>query len=132
MAKARQVKQLSFSLPNKIGLLAEVAAALSKAKINIEAICAYERGYGFFMMITSNHAKAKKVITKMGTVAHEEDVIAVEVPNKVGQLEKVSKTIADSGIDILFVYGSPGKGRTGTLVLKTANDKKALTLVRKI
>jgi hypothetical protein len=131
MAKARQVKQLSFSLPNKIGLLAEVAAALAKAKVNIEAICAYERGYGFFMMITDRHATAKKVITRMGTVAHEEDVIAVEVPNKVGQLEKISKTIAEAGIDILFVYGSPGKGRTGTLVLKTLNDKKALKVIRK-
>lgn len=131
MAKARKVKQLSFSLPNKIGLLAEVAAALAKAKINIEAICAYERGYGFFMMITNRHAKAKKVITRLGTVVHEEDVIAVEVPNKVGQLEKISKIIADAGIDILFVYGSPGKGRTGTLVLKTLNDSKALKLIRK-
>ena len=132
MAKARQVKQLSFSLPNRIGLLAEVATTLAKSKVNIEAICAYERGYGFFMMIADKHATAKKVITKMGTVVHEEDVIAVEVPNKVGQLEKISKTIADAGIDILFVYGSPGKGRMGTLVLKTANDKKAMKLVRKI
>ena len=99
MAKARKVKQLSFSLPNKIGLLAEVAAALAKAKINIEAICAYERGYGFFMMTTNRHAKAKKVITRLGTVVHEEDVIAVEVPNRVGQLEKISKIIADAGSD---------------------------------
>ncbi len=129
MAKAQIVKQLSFSLPNKIGLDRVVAGALSAAKINIEAICAYERGYGFFMMITDQHAKAKKVIAQMGTVVHEEDVIAVEVPNKVGQLEKVSKTIADAGIDILFVYASPGKGRTGTLVLKTLNDRKALKLI---
>ena len=131
MAKARHVKQLSFSLPNKIGLLAEVTAALAKAKINIEAICAYERGYGFFMMITNSIAKAKKVLAKMGAVVHEEDVITVEVPNKVGQLEKISKAVADAGIDIMFVYGSPGKGRTATLVLKTANDKKALKLVSK-
>ncbi len=84
------------------------------------------------MMITNSHAKAKRVIAKMGTVVHEEDVIAVEVPNKVGQLENISKTVAGAGIDILFVYGSPGKGRTGTLVLKTLNDKKALALIRKI
>ncbi len=130
MAKARKVKQLSFSLPNKIGLLAEVTGAVAAANVNIEAICAYERGYGFFMMVTDNHAKAKKVITKMEGVVHLEDVIALELPNKVGELENVTKKIAAAGIDILFVYGSPGDGKKGTMVLKTANDGKALRLLK--
>lgn len=131
MAKARKVKQLSFSLPNKIGLLAEVTGAIAAVKVNIEAICAYERGYGFFMMVTDNHTKAKKVITKMEGVVHLEDVIALEMPNKVGELEKVTKKIAAAGIDILFVYGSPGDGNKSTMVLKTANDGKALKLLKK-
>ncbi len=130
MAKARKVKQLSFSLPNKIGLLAEVTGAIAAVNVNIEAICAYERGYGFFMMVTDNHAKAKKVITKMEGDVHLEDVIALELPNKVGELENVTKKIAAAGIDILFVYGSPGDGKKGTMVLKTANDGKALRLLK--
>ena len=44
MGKAIKAKQLSFSLPSKIGLLAEVSALITAAKINIEAICAYEMG----------------------------------------------------------------------------------------
>jgi len=60
MAKAMKSKQFTFSLPNRIGLLSEVATALADAKVNIEAICAYERGYGFFMMIADDPAKAKK------------------------------------------------------------------------
>jgi hypothetical protein len=131
MAKARKVKQLSFSLPNKIGLLAEVTGAIAAVNVNIEAICAYERGYGFFMMVTDNHTKAKNVITKMEGVVHLEDVIAVELPNKVGQLEKMTKKIAKAGIDTLFVYGSPGDGRKGVLILKTANDSKALRLLNR-
>jgi hypothetical protein len=131
MAKARKVKQLSFSLPNKIGLLAEVTGALAAVDVNIEAICAYERGYGFFMMVTDNHTKAKNVITKMEGVVHLEDVIAVELPNKVGQLEKVAKKIAEAGIDTLFVYGSPGDGKNGVMVLKTANDRKAMRLLNR-
>lgn len=131
MAKAVKSKQLIFSLPNKIGLLAEVATALAAAKVNIEAICAYERGYGYFMMVTDNNAKAKKVISKMGAEVHIEDVMALEVPNRVGQLEKVSKKIADAGIDIHFIYGSPGKGKTAVLVLKTGDDKKTMKLINK-
>ena len=131
MAKARKVKQLSFSLHNKIGLLAEVTGAIAAANVNIEAICAYERGYGFFMMVTDNHTKAKNVITKMEGVVHLEEVLAVEVPNKVGQLEKITKKIAKAGIDTLFVYGSPGDGKAGILVLKTANDRKVMRLLNR-
>jgi len=131
MAKAAKSKQLTFSLPNKIGLLADVATALAAAEVNIQAICAYERGYGFFMMVADNHAKAKKVISKMGGNIHVEDVILLELPNKVGQLEKVTKKIAEAGINILFVYGSSGKGKTATVVLKTVNDRKALKLIVK-
>ena len=35
MAIAAKAKQLSFEMPNKVGLVAEISAALSKAKINI-------------------------------------------------------------------------------------------------
>jgi hypothetical protein len=129
MAKAVKSKQLIFSLPNKVGLLSEVASAIAAANVNIEAVCAYERGYGYFMMVTDNNTKAKKVLSKMGAEVHVEDVLSVEVPNKVGQLEKVAKKIAEAGIDIHFVYGSPGKGKTATLVLKTANDRKTAKVI---
>ena len=129
MAKARKVKQLSFSLPNKIGLLAEVTGALAKAGVNIEAICAYERGYGFFMMVTDSPAKARKVIAKMEGMVHLEEVIAVDMPNRVGQLEKVTSAVAQAGIDIHFVYGSPGDGKKGVMVLKTSNDRKVLKIL---
>jgi hypothetical protein len=126
MANAVRLKQLSFTLPDKIGLLAEVTAFVTAAKINIEAICAYGMGdEGYFMIITDNNTKAKKVIANMGAEVRTEDVIAVEVPNKMGQLQQAAKKISDAGIDISYIYGSPVKQKM-TLIIKTANDKKAL------
>jgi len=125
MTKAMKLKQLSFSLPDKIGLLAELTAFITAAKINIEAICAYGMGEeGYFMIITDNNTKAKKVISQMGAEVKVEDVIAVEVPNKVGQLQQVAKKISDAGVDISYIYGSPVKQRM-TIICKTADDKKA-------
>ena len=126
MTKAMKLKQLSFTLPDRIGLLSEVAAFITAAKINIEAICAYGMGEeGRFMIITDNNAKAKKVLSQMGAEVNSEDVIAVEVPNKIGQLQQTARKISDAGIDIAYVYGSPVKNKM-TLIFKTANDKKAL------
>ena len=131
MANAVKLKQLSFTLPDKIGLLSEVTAFITAAKINIEAICAYGMGdEGYFMIITDNNAKAKKVIANMGAEVKTEDVIAVEVPNKMGQLQQVAKKISDAGIDISYIYGSPVKQKM-TLIFKTTDDKKALKALAK-
>jgi hypothetical protein len=131
MTKAMKLKQLSFSLPDKIGLLAELTAFITAAKINIEAICAYGMGdEGYFMLITDNNTKAKKVLSSMGAEVKTEDVIAVEVPNKVGQLQQIAKKISDAGIDVSYIYGSPVKQRM-TIICKTANDKKAFKALAK-
>lgn len=131
MGKAVKAKQIRFSLPSKIGLLSEVSSLITAGKINIEAICAYEMSeQGFFMLLTDNHAKTKKILSHMGAEVSLDDIITVELPNKVGELRKVAKKISDAGIDINFIYGSPVKGKM-TLILKTANDKKALTVLNK-
>jgi hypothetical protein len=132
MAKASKVKQLFFSLPNNVGLLMEITEALAKAKINVEAICAYawEELNASFMVVTDNNTKAKNVLSRMGAKVELEDVIALEVPNKVGELHKATKKIAFAGIDIYYLYGSPAKGKM-TLIMKTENDKKALKALAK-
>jgi hypothetical protein len=130
MAKAMRIKQLSFSLPNRIGLLSELSSFLTAAKINIEAICAYGMGdEGHFMIVTDNNAKAKKVIAQMGAEVKVEEVIAAEMANKVGQLRQAAKQISDAGVDIHYVYGSPVKKKM-TVIFKTADNKKALKALK--
>ncbi|HOD35900.1 MAG TPA: ACT domain-containing protein [Syntrophales bacterium] len=131
MAIAKRAKQLTFTLPNRVGLLAEVTSFIATAKINIEAICAYGRGEeGVFMIVTDHNAKARKILTHMGAEVKTEDVIIVEVPNKPGQLHAASKKIAAAVVDIAYVYASPSKGKM-SLVFKTDNTPKALKAMRK-
>jgi hypothetical protein len=131
MAKAKKIIQLSFSLPNRIGLLSELSSFLTAAKVNIEAICAYGMGdEGYFMIVTDNNAKAKKVISQMGAEVKVEEVIAVEMPNRVGQMRQAAKQISDAGVDIHYVYGSPVRGKM-TVIFKTADDKRALKALNK-
>jgi hypothetical protein len=111
-------------------LLAEVTGAIAAVNVNIEAICSTERGYGFFMMVTDNHTKAKNVITKMEGAVHLEEMLTLELPNKVGQLEKVTKKIAKAGIDILLIYGSPGDGKKESWFLRRRITGKSMTFAK--
>jgi hypothetical protein len=132
MAKAKKSKQLSFEMPNKVGLLAAVSSAVADAKVNITAICAYGMGKkAYFMILTESSAKVKKVLGSLKTKVEEEDVVTVELPNKPGELGKVAKKIADAGVDILYLYGTAGTGKTSICVFKTANDNTAIKAINK-
>ena len=132
MAKAIITKQLSFGMPDKTGLLSEVTAAVQAAKANMRSICAYAMdGRAFFMLITDSNAKAKKAISKLGAKVKKEDVVAVEMPNRVGQLDKVSKKLADAGIDIYYIFGTASTGKTATFVFSSSDNKKLIKVVNK-
>ena len=132
MAKARKVKEISFTMSNKVGLLSEVTAAITGAKVNITAICAYAmENSATFMLTTDSNAKAKKALIAIGITIEEQDVVAAEVPDKPGELQKVAKRIADAGIDIEYMYATAGKGKTATCVFKTTDDSKTVKAINK-
>ena len=132
MAKAKKSKQLSFALSNRVGLLSKVSQAIADAKINMHAICAYGMGkQAYFMVVTEKNAQAKKALGKLKKNIAEEDVIAVEMPNRAGALQKVAQKIADAGIDIIYMYGTAGTGKSSMCIFKTVDDKKAMRVINK-
>jgi len=131
MAKARKVKEISFTMPNKVGLLLEVTTAIAGAKVNINAICAYAmENSAYFMLTTSSNAKAKKVLAPFGVGIEEKDMVEVELSNKPGELQKIAKRIADAGIDIEYTYATGG-GSKETCIFKTADDSKTIKVINK-
>ncbi len=132
MAKAKKLKQLSFTIPNRTGLLSEVTTAIVDAKVNVNTICAYElENNAYFMLTVDSNAKAKKALAQLGIKTKEDDVVAVGMPNKVGVLQKVAKKIADAGININCIYGTTGTGRSSTCVFKTSDNKKVIGMINK-
>ena len=133
MAKAKKVKQLSFMMRDRAGLLSEITTTLASAKVNINAICAYGmQGEANFMFTPDSMAKAKKALAKLGVVElKENDVFAVEMTNKPGELQKVAKKIADAGINIIYMYGTTTAGRSATCVFATSDDAQAIKTINR-
>lgn len=132
MAKAKKAKQISFTMPDRAGLLAKVTATIAGAKVNITAICAYGMDKkAYFILNTSSNAKAKKALSRLGAKIDEDDVVAVEMSNRAGVLQKVAKRIGDAGINIYYMYGTAATGKTATCILKTSDDAKAIKVINK-
>lgn len=132
MAKAKKVKEIGFTMPNKVGLLSEITTAIAGAKVNITAICAYGmEESAYFMLTTDSNAKAKKVLAPLGMAIEEKDVVEVEVQDKPGELQKVAKKIADAGIDIEYMYATAGAAKKETCIFMTSDNAKAIKVINK-
>lgn len=132
MAKARKARQINFTMPDRAGLLSEITAAVAGAKVNITAICAYGmEKTAYFMMTTNSNAKAKKALSKLGVKSKEDDVVAVEMPHRVGELQKTAKRIAEARVNIINMYGTASAGKASICIFKTSNDKKTISAINK-
>lgn len=132
MAKARKARQINFTMPDRAGLLSEITAAVAGAKVNITAICAYGmEKTAYFMMTTNSNAKAKKALSKLGVKSKEDDVVAVEMPHRVGELQKTAKRIAEARVNIIYMYGTASAGKASICIFKTSNDKKTISAINK-
>jgi len=132
---AKTAKEITATFHDSIGLTAKVAAAVAGAKVNILAATGHsasgERKNATFTLIVDDFAKAEKALDKIGAEdIHESSIVMVETPNKVGALERVASIIANAGIDIYYFYATTSSGKTATSVFKTADDKKAIKVLR--
>ena len=122
---ANKVKELRFTVRNKIGALAEVTRALKAAKVNMLHVAAWGEGAkGYFNLVTADNTAAKKALKKLGISAAEKDVLVVRLRNRVGSLDRIANRLAKAKIDIKGLSATTG-GRTVAVMINTGNNAKA-------
>jgi hypothetical protein len=126
---AHIVQEIVVKMPTRVGLLADISAAIRQVGVNITAVSAYERdGEGKFLLVTTDNAKAVQGLAAMGAQATEKTVVSADMPNRPGALEEAARKIADAGINIDYIYGTTNAD-SATLILKTDDDAKAAGLL---
>lgn len=128
-------KELSVTVVNKIGVLADMSKLLSDAKINIEAVVGYGKdnsNEAEIRCITDNNAKAIEMLKKNNyTALKEKDVLVLQLDNAPGALKTITSKIATEGVDIKYIYGTTcAGGCPAKIILSTTDDKKALVLLK--
>ena len=135
MAKAMIAKELIVKTSNKVGMMAEIADAISKSGANITALNAFcVDDNAIFRIVTSDNAKAIKGIKGKGFEASEKDAVKVELENKIGAAAAMSKKLKDANIDIKYIYGSVcscGAACISTIIFNCNDNKKAVEILSK-
>ncbi len=101
------MKEVTIVASNQVGALAQVAEALGGVGVNIEAIAAYGKdGDAVFRIITNDAATVSRTIPKVPGVkkVSEADVILVKLINRPGELGKITRKLANRGVNLESLY----------------------------
>jgi hypothetical protein len=97
---------LVIELDNTPGALAQVAAAITDAGVNIAAATCIGTGERAELHILVPHAEAARHLLAISHVAvtREREVVVVDVEDRPGVLADLTRAIARAGVDLDLVY----------------------------
>ncbi len=123
-----RVKQLTVSVENRPGTLAQVARVLGEAKVNILGfLTTTSDAQGAVHVIVDNVNKARSSLDREKLSFTEEDVLHVELPNRPGALGQFAGKLAAKDINITAGYQTTVKGsRKASVVLAVSDMGKAV------
>ncbi len=100
-----RVEQISVFLENKSGRLAEVTSVLAEAGINIRVLSVADASdFGVLRMIVNDNKKAEEVLKNSGFAMRKTDVVAVEVEDKPGGLNRILVILRKAEINVEYMY----------------------------
>jgi hypothetical protein len=119
--------QFCVGLSNAPGTLAKLCGTLNRAKVNIDALSVADTADCCWVRVVATPpATAKRALTKARFNFCTQPVLAVTVPNRRGELERLAGKLGKAGVNINYVYGSNGPGASSTLVF-SVDDLAAAT-----
>src|SRR5260370_13411141 len=103
-----RAKQLTLTVPDRPGMLGDIASALGAKKVNIVGVCgATTGGGGMIWMVVDKTAAAKKVLAQNGWPATEDEVLAVTLSDTPGALGRYATKLGQARGNISFPYTGP-------------------------
>jgi hypothetical protein len=119
-------KQLSVSLVNKPGRLADMLTVLSKGKVTLRALAVMDSGTrGTVRFVPDDIVLATSLLEKISIRCDVSDVLLVEIPSQPGGFGKVCERLAAEHLNIDYAYCSfdaGGKTKGSVLAVIKVND----------
>ncbi|BDH79911.1 MAG TPA: ACT domain-containing protein [Methanothermobacter sp.] len=127
-----KVKQISVFLENKKGRLKKAVHALAKANINIRALSIADTSeFGILRLMVPDPEQAKKVLEENNFVVKLNDVIAVEVPDRPGGLDKILGILTRADMNVEYIYAFvEKKGEKAIVVIRTEDIDEGIRVLR--
>ena len=128
------VKQISVFLENRAGTLHEMTKALAEADIDLRGLSLAETSdFGIVRLIVDDVLGTVSTLKDAGFVASMTDVLAVEVPNVPGGLNRVLEILDGTGVNIEYMYAILGNksSQTAYMIFRVDDNDKSAEALKK-
>ena len=122
------VKQISVFLENRPGCLHDMTKALAEAGIDLRGLSLAETSdFGIVRLIVDDVLGTANTLKDAGFVASMTEVLAVEVPNVPGGLNRVLEILDGTGINVEYMYAILGNKSSNTayMIFRVDDNDKA-------
>ena len=126
------IKQLSIFVENKAGRLAQIAAVIAEAGIDIRALSiADTTNFGILRLIVDKPDEAEQALKDAGLTVSLTNVIAIGIPDHPGGFASAMKCLADAGrgIEYMYAFISRDQGRA-CVILRVEDNEKAIAALK--
>lgn len=125
-------KQLSVFLKNEPGVLSTLTSDLTGHNIDILGLTVSDTvDHAVVRLMVSDPEKAMDILESAGQLVVESEVLVMELTNKRGALEDLSRRLAKAKINIEYAYGTVGsREKKGVLIIRVSDTKRALKILR--
>lgn len=122
------VQQISVFLENRPGTLKKMTGVLAANKIDLRATSVAEtKDFGIARLIVDDAMAAVNTLKENDFVASLTPVLAIEIPDEAGGLDKLLEIFADAEVNIEYMYAFPGGKliNKALMIFRVADTKAA-------
>lgn len=122
------VQQISVFLENKPGTLKKMTGVLASHGIDMRATSLAEtKDFGIARLIVDDVLSAVSTLKENDFVASLTPVLAIEIPDEAGGLDKLLDKFTDESVNIEYMYAFPGGRNTdrAVMIFRVADTKAA-------
>lgn len=119
------IKQISIFVENQPGKLAEAAALISDAGIDLRSLSlADTRDFGILRIIVNKPDEACDILAKNGYIYKVNTVLGVKVPDRPGGLAEVLRVLNDANINVEYMYAFVNRKESRADVIFRVSDEE--------
>ena len=117
------INQISIFIENRKNALSELTNVLATHNINIRALSlADTNDFGIARIIVDNVDQVMGALERSHYIVKSTPVIAVEIPDETGSLNKILKILADNGRNVEYMYGFTGRKTNSAYMIIRCTD----------
>jgi len=127
-----KLKQISVPIENSKRRLYEFTRALGENGISPQAMTLVDTGHlGELRVLVSDTAKARQILMQKDIPGRVEDVVAVQLEDKPGQLPELLASLMEADIKVNYGYALSGMNSGSTVMIFHFSDNdKAIRVLR--